>query len=50
MLKHRWFAKAYGWHPDVVDNLWEDDDYWLPIIEDAWARVEALQRDNGSGG
>jgi hypothetical protein len=43
MLKYRWYAKAYGWTPSVVDDLWEDEDLWLPIVEEAWRRVEEMR-------
>ena len=43
MLKYRWFAKAYGWTPSQVDDLWEDEDEWIPAIETAWAEVARLE-------
>ena len=39
MLAYDWFATAYGWPPDVVDNLTVAQDYWLPIVREA--RAEA---------
>jgi len=50
MLKYRWYAKAYGWTPGQVDDLWEDEDEWIPIIEAAWAEVDRLDAAEQQGG
>ena len=43
MLKYRWWLKAYNMHPRDVDELWEEEDEWIPIVELAWQRVEEMQ-------
>ena len=43
MLKYRWWLKAYGLPPREVDELWEDEDFWIPVVEEAWAEVERLK-------
>jgi hypothetical protein len=51
ILRYRWFAKTYGWTPAQVDDLWEDEDYWLPIAEEACgevARLHAAEKANRS--
>jgi hypothetical protein len=42
MLKYRWYARTYGWTPAQVDDLWEDEDHWIPLVEEAWAEVDRL--------
>lgn len=42
MLVDRWFARTYGWTPDQVSELPLEDYEWLPVVEQAWMRVEQL--------
>ena len=49
MLKYRWYAKLYGWTPSEVDELWEDEDRWIPVIEEAWAEVARLEAQEAGG-
>ena len=43
MLKYRWWLRAYGLPPREVDELWADEDHWIPIVEEAWNRVEEMR-------
>lgn len=43
MLKYQWYADAYNWPPSVVDELWEDEDYWLPIVHEARSEVAQMK-------
>jgi hypothetical protein len=44
IIRYRWFASAYGWTPAQVDDLWEDEDFWLPLAEEAFGRVAEMRR------
>lgn len=42
MVEYDWFAKSYGWHPGIVDELTFDQLLWLKVISNA--RDEAAQK------
>jgi hypothetical protein len=35
MMIYFQFYHAKGWHPRQVDDLFEDEEYWLPVMESA---------------
>jgi hypothetical protein len=43
MLKYRWWLKAYNMHPRDVDDLWDDEDYWIPVVEEAFGKVAEME-------
>ena len=47
MLTYAKFAEEHGWPPRIVDELYDDELFWLPVIksakQDAAAQVAALQ-------
>jgi hypothetical protein len=54
MIYHRFYHEA-KWHPRQVDELYEDEEYWLPVLEDAsseasgaWAEIQARANDGKS--
>jgi hypothetical protein len=47
MMAYFQFYRDKDWHPRWVDKLWEDEMYWLPVMdmanhdaEAAWAAVQ----------
>ena len=36
------FYRDKGWHPRQVDELLEDEEYWLPIMEGGANEAEAI--------
>jgi hypothetical protein len=42
MLFYDYFARTYNWTPDTVDELTEEQMYWLPVIGNA--RGEATEQ------
>ena len=35
MMTYFHFYHSKDWHPRQVDNLYDDEEYWLPVMEDA---------------
>ena len=45
ILTERWFAKTYGWTPDVVRKLPLESLRWFPLIEQADTRAAKIRQD-----
>jgi hypothetical protein len=45
MAVYRFFAKTYGWHPDIVDGLSLPAMEWLPILEEAANDAQEIIQD-----
>ena len=43
ILKYRWWLKAYGLPPREVDELWDDEDFWIPLVEEAFGKIEEMK-------
>ena len=47
MLVYDRFADERGWNPRVVDELYDDELYWLPVIkaakQDAAQQITAIE-------
>jgi hypothetical protein len=41
MLTYFQFYHEKGWHPRQVDELFEDEEYWLPTMERASNEADA---------
>ena len=48
MFTYLRFYRAKNWHPRWVDRLFMDEEYWLPVMEEAfdaaaatWAEISA---------
>jgi hypothetical protein len=44
MLTYRFFAKAYGWTPEQVNSLTEEEYEWLLKIEEGHVRALELKQ------
>lgn len=46
MVEYDWYAKNYGWHPGIVDELSFDQLFWLRVIstarDQASEKIQAL--------
>ena len=50
MMTYFQFYRDKGWHPRQVDDLYDDEAYWLPLMEmashdaeAAWSAIKAKE-------
>ena len=41
MWTYHWYADAWGWSPEIVDNLTLEQAYWLPLLKQAQGTAQA---------
>lgn len=46
MWTYNWFRKNTGWHPQIVDNLTMEQEFWFPILDQAESIASAQLNPN----
>ena len=45
ILTEHWFAKTYGWPPEIVRKLPLDSLHWFPLVAQAETRANKIRHD-----
>jgi hypothetical protein len=48
MSLYHWFAEAYQWTPQQVDELTLDQVFWLPVMKEALSDAIQFQREKNN--